>query len=220
MEIINRSISVEELKEIFTELGDYKRIRKLSIDKQKEGLAGNLFEELSEYARAKSDEEKIDALCDIFVFTANTMPHTDHKIKNKDEFMYPMVVYDKDPKEIPLARIAGGVVLILREEAEIIRMNLLETCLKAMYNLGYDPVKAMKETIKEISSRKGHWDDKIKKFVKDPGVYSEKELEDVSLCVEYDEKKNKFLVTDIEGRYHWYVDKWYKADYKSCKLHG
>lgn len=36
-----------------------------------------------------------------------------------------------------------------------------------MRTYGYDPFKAMNETIKEISSRTGHFDPYINKFVKD-----------------------------------------------------
>lgn len=43
----------------------------------------------------------------------------------------------------------------------------VEVCFSAMRSYGYDPFKAMDETIKEISSRTGHFDDTINKFVKD-----------------------------------------------------
>lgn len=47
--------------------------RHLTIKSQRDGLMGNLCEELSEYYRATNNDKKIDALCDMYVFCMNSM---------------------------------------------------------------------------------------------------------------------------------------------------
>lgn len=44
---------------------------------------------------------------------------------------------------------------------------LIFTCINTIEGLGFDYFKCMQETIKEISSRTGKYDDEAKKWIKD-----------------------------------------------------
>ena len=70
--------------------------------------AGHISEELSELLRSSTDDEKVDALCDIVVFATG-----------------------------------------------------------ALWKLGYEPTEAMNQTLLEIESRSGSFDQDIGKWVKD-----------------------------------------------------
>lgn len=85
----------------------------------------------------------------------------------------------------------------------------------------------MTETIKEISSRKGKWNDKLGKFVKAAGVYNEKKSlrkfeNDIRLAypnanVVFEYRKDEVDVEIDHGREILTYQLWYKADYKRCK---
>ena len=64
-----------------------------------------------------------------------------------------------------LERLIKTFYLAIVRETDI--EAFVEVCFSAMRTYGYDPYKAMNETIKEISSRTGHFDPSINKFVKD-----------------------------------------------------
>lgn len=216
-----------QFKDIFKRLRAYKMERNLTSDMQKEGLLGNLLEELTEYTRANTEEEKIDALCDIVVFTANVMNDTE-KDTDLELAKFPILVLDENrklPKPLKLVKLA---VETLKENKEAFYMNLIENCMKDMYSLGYDPYKCMIETIKEIFSRKGCWDDKIKKFVKYQGFYTKEDIIKKYLEEDKNLKEEDIQINDYDFE-TWGVNvdayphihkypKWYKAEYKNCKL--
>ena len=62
----------KQFNEIKSRLADWREERHLTYENQQKGFLGNIFEEVSEYFRAKDDYERIDALCDIAVFCINS----------------------------------------------------------------------------------------------------------------------------------------------------
>ncbi|VEG60171.1 Uncharacterised protein [Campylobacter jejuni subsp. doylei] len=90
----------------------------------------------------------------------------------------------------------------------------------------------MLETIKDIESHAWYYDESLGKFVEKIGAYSVREAFDLAI--------NDFKLTNIPNKYfldkedkdYWYVKiednngdyedyyirKWYKADYESCRL--
>ena len=62
----------EQFYEINQRLEKWRRQRHLTKEKQRLGYLGNVYEEVSEYYRAKDEYEKIDAIMDITVFTLNS----------------------------------------------------------------------------------------------------------------------------------------------------
>ncbi|MGQ2683405.1 hypothetical protein ACT6CD_08790 [Campylobacter coli] len=99
-------------------------------------------------------------------------------------------------------------------------------------DLGFDFYKCTLETIKEIESRCGYYNITLKKFVKNPGAYSKIEALDLAVNdFELTNTPNKYFV-DKEDNDYWYIKiednngdyedyyikKWYKADYESCRI--
>jgi hypothetical protein len=104
---------------------------------------GNLLEECKEYLDAENDYERIDALCDLCVFSINGLSYLKHLITNIDIFSNPCIY-----------RIIGHVGRIGNRENKVEPLiNILKHSKSMMIELGYDFEKCMIETIKEISSR-------------------------------------------------------------------
>ena len=94
---------------------------------------------------------------------------------------------------------------------------VLKDILEEIRKLGFDPYKALNETIKEISSRTGKFDKSINKFIKDKGAY------DVEQALELLEKELGFKEFDKEDENFWYkndfkIKKWIRANYENARL--
>lgn len=174
-------MTTQELRDIETRLSIWRADRHIDTKNQKEGLIANLLEELTEYARAASDDERIDSIMDQVVFLLNAEGTITTYIKQDV-----LEGCDKPSSIINLAR------EIISNMDTKWKLNILfSQCRK----LGYDPYKCMRETIKEISSRK-----------QDP---SQKEQWD----------KGIFLDTDKWKKWKEQpIDTLYKADYSKCKI--
>lgn len=103
---------------------------------------GNLLEECKEYLDAVDDYERIDALCDICVFSINALSYMHYHDVKIDTFSNPSIF-----------RIIFHVGLLGDEPKEDILIDILKHSKSMMIELGYDFEKCMLETIKEISSR-------------------------------------------------------------------
>lgn len=90
----------------------------------------------------------------------------------------------------------------------------------------------MLEKIKEIESRTGFYDERLNRFVEKIGAYCEREAFDLAINdFKLTNVPNKYFL-DKEGSDFWciriednngdyedyYIRKWYKADYESCRL--
>lgn len=214
-EVIQRE-NQAKLDAIVESLQEWCKERNLTKRQQDENLLGNVLEELTELTRAKTDSERIDALCDIVVYTINAyggkfsyQHYTGYDTRNKNALHNLIRVITQDIQ----CNAHKDVVLI---------------CFGSMRLLGYDPFKAMNETIKEIQSRSGRWDNKLGKFVKDAGVYGDRQslLEfeenikatypDDNVVFEY--RDNEVDVNIDYGKTIITYKLWYKADYENCKL--
>ena len=147
------------MKEIAKKLTQWMDERSLDINGQRKGFVSNIQEEMVEYFSAKDDNQRIDALCDITVFCVNAM-----KAYDKEHI--------KEPESV--ANIISSVTLgkqldqitqnkFSKDSLE----NMIDICYTLATEMGYDFKKAMDETIKEISSRTGSYDEKAKKWIKD-----------------------------------------------------
>ena len=166
------------LKQIYKGLDEWRAERGITAESQKAGYLVNVMEELGELASALRDYEKlskadlayydtakkvaehgiIDALCDISVFTINA--GADIPCYNK-------------PTRLELEPCLS-LYNLLREIADhqrcfnsITLCYVLGVCASLCHQYGFDFQKAMDETIKEISSRTGAYDENAKKWVKD-----------------------------------------------------
>ena len=62
----------QELENLLIRLEKWRAERGIDYEMQREGLLGNVMEECTEFIRAASTYERIDALCDIAVFVMNS----------------------------------------------------------------------------------------------------------------------------------------------------
>ena len=166
-----------EFKDIKTRLSVWKAERHLTTKQQRDGLVSNLLEELTEYSRANSVEVKIDALCDMMVFIINSY--------DEAQIRYNYVKYYK--KAISADRLASNLLdaLVDLKPIECVTYCVERLC-EQIRHLGYKPYECMLETIKEISSRTGYFDETINKFIKDksPEAQAKWYKADYSLCKE------------------------------------
>lgn len=197
----------EELDQIQKLLRAWCKERHLTVGMQITGLLGNILEELTEGVRANTEEERVDAICDILVFTLNAQANNlvmpsyklSHQTGNTIDISFCTII---------LECLFWGVP-----------EKIVALCSKQLKNIGYNPYLCMLETIKEISSRSGSYNESMKKFVKNPGAYSIEELEEKYKHIEdarVYEVENGFEVV-IDREITPYV-KWVKADYSKCKL--
>ena len=186
-------MTLEQELELQNLLKQWRDERHLTVESQRDGLMGNLCEEMAEYYRA-NDDEKIDALCDIYVFCMNSL---DGDLKASiDDFDRTLISEIYITQRFKL-RLVSEIELKLNElkakDIVVDTFNLyLYVFMRCVENealkLGYDFYKCMLETIKEISSRTGYYNEDMHKFVKD---------------------KSKEA-----------VKKWYKPNYEKYKIKG
>lgn len=142
-------------------LTDWRNERGLTYENQQARFLGNVFEEISEYFRAKDDLERVDALCDIAIFYLNSF---DIKYDNQKFLMTDDI----------------NIHSVINRNYNMINITSIRTCsvnsdgyrfivmLENFFNnLGFDFYKCMLQTIKEIESRIGKYDERLKKFIKD-----------------------------------------------------
>ena len=116
-----------------------------------------LLEELSEYYRAVTVEEQIDALCDIMVFAFGFGFKSGMQFKG--DFLATGSYLERD--------LVGYVYDMLDgQPLEDCLDKLLKTCMLIIYDLNYDPSVALNEVVKHIESRVGSINE-AGKWVKD-----------------------------------------------------
>ena len=170
------------LTEIYAQLEVWRDERKITAESQRQGYIRNVMEELGELAQALRDYEKfsateqdaakkqkaeyeiIDALCDISVFTINAGADLPRAVK-------PLIIEAK--REFSVADIFVAIADFIRADENGSPFNyydfalILKYCASVCELYGFDFQIAMDETIKEISSRTGAYDENAKKWVKD-----------------------------------------------------
>lgn len=185
------------LEQIYAGLKAWRHERGITAESQKEGYIVNVMEELGELATALREYERfskpsypysknkkyaehgiIDAICDISVFTINAGADVDDNTKAK--------VIDITKTTI-LNSSFSSLLSYCGDYAGYVKAfscfnDILLVCAKLCENYGFNFEIAMLETIKEISSRTGSYDEVSKKWVKD----------------ESDEAKAKWYKADYE----------------------
>lgn len=178
-----------DLTEIYKELKAWRHERGITAESQKEGYIVNVMEELGELATALREYERfskpsypypknkkyaehgiIDALCDISVFTINAGADIPCEVK-------PLIIEPK--REFSVASIFVAIADFIRTDVNNSPFvngspfnyydfaRILRCCASVCEQYGFNFQIAMDETIKEISSRTGAYDENAKKWVKD-----------------------------------------------------
>ena len=185
------------LEQIYKELQAWREERGITAESQKAGYIINIMEELGELATALRDYEKfsvtgqdaakkqkaeygiIDALCDISVFTINAGVDIGEVKRTEIELKKSSLDADYILKQM----VERCAFLSYFEWREAKSFNIiLINCAYLCEHYGFNFQIAMDETIKEISSRTGSYDEVSKKWVKD----------------ESDEAKAKWYQADYE----------------------
>ena len=122
-----------------------------------------LTEEITEYLRAKNDDDRVDALCDLTVFSLNAINGIDN---NYSEIF--STTYCLQPKKYHIANIIDRVPYIFKcnTNGKYSFIEIIEMCKYMIENMGYDYFKCMDETLKEIESRKGAFNSESGKWEK------------------------------------------------------
>jgi len=126
----------------------------------------NLLEECTEYLRAETEHDSIDALCDIVVFSVNALSYL-----GKDKVTiyphYPIYPYNIYNILIDIGKLESSDRIACYESI----INYSKTIIDSM---GYDFTKCMEETVAEISSRKQDPEQALKWKIQGGNITGEK----------------------------------------------
>ena len=173
-----------DLTEIYKGLAEWRAERGITAESQKEGYIRNVMEEFGELASALRDYERfsateqdtakkqkaeyeiIDALCDISAFTINA--GADINCNEKLESINTTTQTTRCNSSLSfLLSECGNFDYYGKLSSYVCFNQILLSCAKLCEQYGFNFEIAMLETIKEISSRTGSYDENAKKWVKD-----------------------------------------------------
>ena len=151
------------INEIYAQLEAWRAERKITAESQKQGYIINIMEEFGELSQALrglefentrkvAEHEIIDALCDIAIFTINAGADI------RDEYK---------PLSIDTTNTFSDLNCLLLYTSTFDFKKILLNCAVLCEKYGYNFELAMLETIKEISSRTGSYNEATKKWEKD-----------------------------------------------------
>ena len=174
-----------DLTEIYKGLKAWRHERGITAESQKEGYLVNIMEELGELATALREYERfskpsypyqknkkyaehgiIDALCDISVFTINVGADIDCNEKLESINTTTQTTRCNSSLSFLLSE-CGNFDYYEKLSSYVCFNQILLSCAKLCEQYGFNFEIAMLETIKEISSRTGAYDENAKKWVKD-----------------------------------------------------
>lgn len=162
-----------KLDAIMDSLQEWCKLRNLTTTQQNHDLLGNVLEELTELARAKTDNERIEALCNIVVYTISAY---DAKFYYGECIGYDVRNEDK---------LLNFISVVTQSIQCVSHIYIVYMCFGSMRQLGYDPFECMNQTIKEIISNSEKWNKKLGQFVKDAGIYITPLKQSQTLRVKY-----------------------------------
>lgn len=125
---------------------EYNSERGLTVYREEKEL-GFKIEEIDEWFKAKTPEEKIDSLCDLIVFAGGVMFKNNYDIQD----------YTPHETRNTMSEIIHSII----SEKIVIR-----TALRMIEDMGYDSSICMDEVLMHIESRKGIFDEETGKFQK------------------------------------------------------
>ncbi|EAJ5683083.1 hypothetical protein BBZ05_04170 [Campylobacter lari] len=208
----------EQFNEIKERLAKHREIRHLTYENQQAEFLGNAFEKVSEYFKAKDDLQRVKALCGIAILYLNSFNIRYKKYKELKKYYFAESVVFK------ICSFISETDDLPDDSSNKYLYHLIYILECISFRLNFDFYKCMIETIKEIESRTGYYDDKLKKFVKDEGAYTEDEAwilalkNDKNALLEFRPNELIGAPEDTWGFANVYIKKWYKADYEGCKL--
>ena len=175
-----------DLTEIYKGLDEWRAERGITAEGQKEGYIRNVMEELGELAaglrnydswskcdlrfcqihKEMAERVIVDAICDIAVLTINA--GADINCNEKLESINTTTQTTRCNSSLSfLLSECGNFDYYGKLSSYVCFNQILLSCAKLCEHYGFNFEIAMLETIKEISSRTGSYDEKAKKWVKD-----------------------------------------------------
>lgn len=151
---------------VFKSLDDWREER--GLEHTVGNIAANIGEEIVEYLRATNDYLRVDALCDLCIFGINAihaMNSEAFEIAIKTELLKVVNQQDVRFNHFPYicSLFAKSTMLTLPDE-EVARIVI--SARAQITHLGFDFLVAMDETLKEIHSRTGAWNEETQKWEK------------------------------------------------------
>lgn len=203
-------------------------IKTLLVASQELNFEINFSEEQREFYKAMRDKNEykiVDAICDMCIISMNAGLEYREGVIEKLSIIEAIHLHHIIPSNVISYRNIGYIIALLQLR-------------------GYDPYKCLLETIKELETRTGAWNDEEGKWCKALGAYTieealkkaEDEMEcgfTLSLCLlkedndfwligdddeEFDEEQS---LDEIKHEFLGHcvkVKKWYKADYEKCEI--
>ena len=173
------------LNEIYKGLDEWRAERKITAESQRQGYLRNIMEELGELAaglrnydswskcdllfcqihKEMAEHEIIDALCDISVLTINAWADMPCEFK-RTEIEWEKSSLNADYILKQMVEKCARFSYFEWGEASAFNIILIN-CAYLCEHYGYNFEIAMLETIKEISSRTGTYNETSKKWIKD-----------------------------------------------------
>ncbi|RDU73035.1 hypothetical protein CQA57_05780 [Helicobacter anseris] len=205
-------------QEQFNDIKDKLRVcreeRGLNKEDQKRNFRVDYTKELAKFFEAERDNnqyEMIKTLCNMVIVCVNAG-----------------MDFCKDRLRLKRNAHSWGVKLNLTRP---IVWSPFEENIVAIESMGYDPYKCLLETIKELNTRTGSWNEEEGKWVEDLGAYTiEEALEKAKkIYRDKDEKVYDIIKEETdnifsiqcevdEGYYEEVIfNIWYKADYSKCQ---
>lgn len=173
------------LKQIYKGLDEWRAERKITAESQRQGYLRNIMEELGELAAGLRDYASwskcdlrfcqihkemaerliVDAICDIAVLTINAGVHIPCELK-RTEIEFKKSSFDADYILKQMVENCAEFSYFDWGEQKCFNI-ILANCAYLCEHYGYNFEIAMLETIKEISSRTGSYNEATKKWEKD-----------------------------------------------------
>ena len=157
------------IKGIFESLDVWREER--GLQRTVGNIAANIGEEIVEYLRAENDEQRVDALCDMFVFSENAinalgLEKTRVLINICSSYKKRLHYFNQEQMINSLC--SEFAYLISRRDTEIFTsLNVISlTARNIIIKMGYNFLIAMDETLKEIHSRTGAMNEATGKWEK------------------------------------------------------
>lgn len=137
----------EQFEDIKERLRIWREARNITQESQREVLIGNLHEELSEFARAKDDLEKIDAICDTAVLVFNSYDLTYELFKRQRYFIDSLFGLSVTREILNLYQYDSDM------DNKFSLNDIVYSCFRFSNEYSFDFYQCMLECIKHIDSR-------------------------------------------------------------------
>lgn len=155
---------VKTIEDILLSLENWREER--GLQRTVGNIAANIGEEIVEYLRAENDEQRVDALCDMFVFSVNAL----RAIGGISNYAIKIALNINSMLKInsfPIISHAFSKLINIHRFNQRSALKVIAGYSKRQIEyLGYDFLIAMDETLKEIHSRTGAWNDETQKWEK------------------------------------------------------